>query len=53
MMANFSSLERTETQFKTLLDNADLELVRVWMPEDAPKGEGRRLLQVVRRNMDV
>jgi hypothetical protein len=30
MMAAFSSLERTETQFRDLLDSVGLELVKIW-----------------------
>jgi O-methyltransferase domain len=33
MMAAFSSLERTEAQFKKLLQDAGLELVKVWIPD--------------------
>ena len=34
MMAAFSSLERTENQFKDLLSDAGLDLVRVWNPKE-------------------
>ncbi|KAF4629411.1 hypothetical protein G7Y89_g8739 [Cudoniella acicularis] len=47
MMGGFSAQERTENQFRTLLDEAGLELVKAWEPEDAADGEGRRLLEAV------
>ncbi|RDL40880.1 Uncharacterized protein BP5553_00859 [Venustampulla echinocandica] len=49
MMANFSALERTEEQFKALLENAGFELVKAWAADDAPKSDGRRLLEAVPR----
>ena len=51
MMTNFSSLERTEKQFRMLLDQAGLELVKVWVPEQLAEGEGRRLLEVVPKKL--
>lgn len=33
MMANFSALDRTETQFAKLLDDAGFELKKVWRPK--------------------
>ncbi|KAK2809734.1 hypothetical protein FQN50_003579 [Emmonsiellopsis sp. PD_5] len=47
MMAVFSSLERTEQQFRALLDEAGLELVHTWEPKAAAHGDGRRLLEAV------
>jgi hypothetical protein len=40
MMANFSSLERTQTQFDALLNGAGLKLVRVWTAKDMAPGSG-------------
>ncbi|KAJ5247869.1 hypothetical protein N7468_002852 [Penicillium chermesinum] len=37
MMGSFASLERTEAQWKQLLQNAGLELVHVWLPQDCEK----------------
>jgi hypothetical protein len=51
MMASFASLERTERQFKTLLEDAGLELVKVWMGEAAAKGDGRRLLEAAPKKL--
>ena len=33
MMGSFASLERTENQWRRLLEDSGLELVRVWLPE--------------------
>lgn len=33
MMGSFASLERTEEQWRSLLDKSGLELVRVWLPD--------------------
>jgi hypothetical protein len=53
MMANFSALERTEKQFKELLDSAGLRLVGVYMSENAANGKdeqkARRLLEAVKK----
>lgn len=53
MMANFSSLERTEKQFRELLDSAGLKLVEVYVSESAANGKGeqkaRRLLEAVKK----
>ncbi|KAM3078041.1 hypothetical protein ACMFMG_002658 [Clarireedia jacksonii] len=53
MMANFSALERTEKQFRELLDSAGLSLVSVYMSENAANGKGeqkaRRLLEAVKK----
>lgn len=37
MMGSFASLERTESQWKSLLENAGFELVHVWLPQDCDK----------------
>jgi len=47
MMANFSSLERTEEQFRALLDGVGFELVNLWAPDDSAKGSQRRVLEAV------
>lgn len=47
MMATFAALERTEAQFRSLLEQAGLQLVRAWTPVDAVEGDGRRLLEAV------
>ncbi|PGH00179.1 hypothetical protein AJ79_08284 [Helicocarpus griseus UAMH5409] len=49
MMSNFSSLERTEQQYKALLEEAGLALVKTWAPDGAVKGEGRKLVEAVLR----
>lgn len=46
MMANYSSLERTEEQFRVLFDGVGLDLGKVWSVEGAPKGQGRKVLEV-------
>lgn len=38
MMAGFSSLERTESQFRNLLDSAGLKLVNIWNPAQTKPG---------------
>ena len=43
MMAMFSSLDRTLSQFKKLLDSAGFEVVRVWRPKDMGSGSGTLL----------
>ena len=40
MMAIFSSLDRTETQFKELLDSAGFEVIKVWAPKVRLPGSG-------------
>lgn len=40
MMAMFSSLDRTETHFKELLDSAGFEVVKVWTPKVRVPGSG-------------
>lgn len=45
MMANFASLERTEKQFETLLDEAGFELVRVWRPDTIMSSHGQLVEQ--------
>jgi hypothetical protein len=45
MMAAFASLERTEAQFKALLEGVGLELVKIW--EGEGKGKGRLGTSVV------
>ena len=40
MMACVSALERTQKQFKTLLEDAGFELIRVWTPQEAGLGAG-------------
>ena len=47
MMTGFGALERTEEQFRALLDEAGLELVKAWVPVDVADGDGRRLLEAV------
>lgn len=37
MMGSFASLERTESQWKGLLESAGFELEHVWLPEDCDK----------------
>jgi hypothetical protein len=39
MMASYASLERTETQWRSLLEIAGFELVKDWLPEgcDGPR----------------
>lgn len=50
MMALLSSLERTERQFRGLLDEVGLRLVRVWRPESA--GHHRQaVLEVVQGDL--
>lgn len=39
MMAGFSGAERTENQFRKLLEEAGFELVKAWMPEGAVGGQ--------------
>ena len=39
MMNQFSSLERTEKQFKELLGDVGFELVKVWKPESKKSGQ--------------
>ncbi len=52
MMALLSSLERTERQFRVLLDSVGLRLVRVWRPVSA--GHHRQaVLEVVRGIVDT
>ena len=51
MMANFSSLERTEEQFRVLLEQAGFELVKAWGSNNKSKEGGRRLLEVQRKEM--
>ncbi|KAH8807919.1 S-adenosyl-L-methionine-dependent methyltransferase [Xylogone sp. PMI_703] len=46
MMANFSALERTEEQFRTLFDSVGLELVKAWGLENVAGEESRRVLEV-------
>ncbi len=46
MMASFSSLERTEEQFRALLEHAGLELVKAWGSDNEPREGGRRLMEV-------
>lgn len=45
MMGNFAALERTEAQFRTLLDSVGLELVKAWALANAVTGDGRRVLE--------
>ena len=40
MMAIFSSLDRTQTQFKELLDSAGFKLLQVWTPKNMVPGSG-------------
>ena len=40
MMVLFSSLDRTQTQFKELLDSAGFDLVQVWTPKVIIPGSG-------------
>ena len=40
MMAMFSALDRTEKQFKELLDSAGFEVVKVWAPKVRVPGSG-------------
>ncbi|CAD6443662.1 c509615c-dff0-4986-9b94-02827227728b [Sclerotinia trifoliorum] len=48
MMGGFSALERTERQFKELIESVGLVLVKVWGARNVENGpwEGRRLLEV-------
>lgn len=39
MMASFSSAERTETQWNTLLANSGLKIVKIWRPAETDKVE--------------
>ena len=34
MVAAFSSLERTQLQFKKLLESTEFELLQIWTPKD-------------------
>ncbi|KAF2655025.1 S-adenosyl-L-methionine-dependent methyltransferase [Lophiostoma macrostomum CBS 122681] len=47
MMSQFSSLERTEHQFRELLDSVGLELVKVW--ESSNTMSGQSIIEVRRR----
>jgi hypothetical protein len=53
MMANFSALERTEKQFRELLNSAGLRLVEVYKSENLANGKGeqksRRLLEAIKK----
>lgn len=51
MMVGFSALERTERQFKELIESVGLMLVKVWGAPGVENGpwEGRRLLEVVKK----
>ena len=40
MMAVFSSLDRTKTQFKTLLESSGFDLVNIWTPKTVVPGSG-------------
>ena len=48
MMACFSSLDRTEAQFRELLDSVGFELVKVWRPSVVVPGSGT-LFEAVRK----
>ncbi|KAM0310945.1 hypothetical protein ACHAO8_007649 [Botrytis cinerea] len=50
MMGGFSALERTEGQFKELIESVGLVLVNVWGAPGVESGpwEGRRLLEVMK-----
>ncbi|KAF7944576.1 uncharacterized protein EAE97_005209 [Botrytis byssoidea] len=50
MMGGFSALERTERQFKKLIESVGLVLVKVWGAPGVENGpwEGRRLLEVTK-----
>ncbi|KAL8687847.1 MAG: hypothetical protein Q9218_006092 [Villophora microphyllina] len=49
MMAEFSSLDRTESQFKTLLESAGFDVVQVWTPKVKVIGSGTLLEAVLKR----
>jgi O-methyltransferase domain len=38
MMANFSALERTEMQWRALLEKAGFDVVKIWTPDDMGPG---------------
>lgn len=47
-MTGFAALERTEIQFRTLLESVGLLLVDIWsFEEEKPEGEGRCLVKAV------
>ena len=50
MMAGFSSLERTQSQFTALLSNVGLDLVKVWRPGSGETGIGT-VLEVVCKDL--
>ncbi|KAF7872436.1 hypothetical protein EAF04_003357 [Stromatinia cepivora] len=52
MMGGFSALERTERQFKELIESVGLVLVKVWGAPNLENGpwEGRRLLEVIKND---
>ena len=49
MMAMFSALDRTPTQFRELLNSSGFELVKIWMPKVAVPGSGA-LFEAVLKN---
>ena len=49
MMAMFSSMDRTLSQFKNLLDSADFDLAAVWKPKVEGKGAGTLLECTIKR----
>lgn len=49
MMANFSSLERTQAQFEALLSNAGFDLVKIWTAPDTPAASGALLEAVPKK----
>ena len=49
MMAMFSALDRTQRQFKELLESSGFELVKIWLPKVAVPGD-TSLFEAVKRD---